>query len=263
MEVTGNLARALFRLVSDIVVDAEEGALMAEPIDNKLVDSLAALARSLSGQRDLEGVLRTVTDSAVDLIPGVESADILLISGKNTFESHAPTSLLPVELDRAQERLGEGPCVDAAMGAFTTLSDDLVSETRWPRFTPEALDAGVRSILSFQLYTSASTAGALNLFATSPNVFGGESIAVGEAFAAHAAIAIAAGRDELKLHSAVLNRDVIGQAKGMMMERFGIPADRAFGMLIKLSQDTGIPLVMLSRWIAEERTDTSEREFGS
>ncbi|NMD96621.1 GAF and ANTAR domain-containing protein [Rhodococcus sp. BL-253-APC-6A1W] len=232
---------------------------MAEPIDNNLVDSLAALARSLSGQRDLEGVLRTVTGSAVDLIPGVESADILLISGDNTFESHAPTSLLPVELDRAQERLREGPCVDAAMGAFTTLSDDLVSETRWPRFTPEALDAGVRSILSFQLYTSASTAGALNLFATSPNVFGGESIAVGEAFAAHAAIAIAiaAGRDELKLHSAVLNRDVIGQAKGMMMERFGIPADRAFGMLIKLSQDTGIPLVILSRWIAEERTEPS------
>ncbi|MBF0660788.1 MAG: hypothetical protein IR162_04690, partial [Rhodococcus sp.] len=75
------MARALFRLVSDIVVDAEEGALMAEPIDNNLVDSLAALARSLSGQRDLEGVLRTVTGSAVDLIPGVESADILLISG--------------------------------------------------------------------------------------------------------------------------------------------------------------------------------------
>jgi GAF domain-containing protein len=226
---------------------------MAEPIDN-MVHALAEMARSLTDQRDLDGVLRAVTTAAVELIPGADSADILIISGKNTFESHAATSQLPVELDRAQERLGEGPCIDAAVEAFITRSDDFTSETRWPRFTKEALAAGISSMLSFQLYTKTSTAGALNLFASTPHAFGDESVAIGEAFAAHAAIAIASERAGLQLHSAIATRDIIGQAKGIVMERFQVPADRAFEMLIKLSQETNIPLVRVATRIVGSGT---------
>jgi GAF domain-containing protein len=226
---------------------------MAEQTNN-LVQALADAARSLTGQNELGGVLRAVTHVAVELIPGAESADILTISGKNKFESHASTSQLPIELDRVQERLGEGPCVDAAIDAVMTRSDDLESETRWPRFTEEALAAGVRSMLSFQLYTKTETAGALNLFASEPNAFDSESVAIGEALAAHAAIAIIAERVELQLHSAIATRDIIGQAKGMLMERFHIPAERAFEMLIKLSQDSNIPLATVATRIVEDST---------
>jgi hypothetical protein len=226
---------------------------MVEQTD-QLVLALAGMARSLTGQRDLEGVLCAVTEAAVGLIPGVESADILTISGKNTFESHAATSQLPVELDRVQERLGEGPCVDAAVEAIIIRSDDLESETRWSRFTEEALAAGVRSMLSFQLYTKTETARALNLFASAAHAFDGDSVAVGEALAAHAAIAIIAERVELQLHSALATRDVIGQAKGMLMQQFHVRPDRAFEMLITLSQDTNIPLATVATRIVEDGT---------
>ncbi|WP_368680788.1 GAF and ANTAR domain-containing protein (plasmid) [Rhodococcus opacus] len=219
-----------------------------------LMQALAETARTFTGQRNLDGVLQSATRAAVELIPGADSADILIIRGKKKFESVASTAQLPVELDRVQERLGEGPCVDAAADAFVTRSDDLEFETRWPRFTKAALDAGVASMLSFQLYTKTDTAGALNLFASQPNAFDAESVAIGEALAAHAAIAITAERTELQLHSAVASRDIIGQAKGMLMERFTVPADRAFEMLIALSQDTNTPLATVAARIVEDGT---------
>jgi AmiR/NasT family two-component response regulator len=36
----------------------------------------------------------------------------------------------------------------------------------------------------------------------------------------------------------LVNRDVIGQAKGILMERFKITAEQAFDVLAKVSQDT-------------------------
>jgi GAF domain-containing protein len=211
---------------------------------------MADVARGWAVSSDLDTTLRGITDTAVSMIPGADSADILMIVGKR-FESHGSTSDLPEQMDALQQRLGEGPCVDAALDARMTRSNDLTEERRWPRFTRHALDAGVRSTLSFQLYTGNHTSGALNLFAKTRHAFDDESVLIGEVLAAHAAIAIAAARTAEQLLSAVASRDLIGQAKGMLMERFRIDATQAFAMLTKLSQDSNTPLAEVATKIVD------------
>ncbi|BAH51428.1 GAF domain-containing protein [Rhodococcus opacus] len=95
---------------------------------------MAELARSWTAPADAESTLRGVTDAAVELISGADSADILTIPGHGRYHSHASTSALPAELDALQARFGEGPCVSAAVDGFVTRSDDLAAEPRWPRF---------------------------------------------------------------------------------------------------------------------------------
>jgi hypothetical protein len=79
--------------------------------------------------------------------------------------------------------------------------------------------------------------GALNLFGVEPDVFTTDSEAVGAMLATHAAIAPIADDVRLQFQSALASRDIIGQAKGMIMERFEVDAVRAFEVLTRLSQD--------------------------
>lgn len=131
--------------------------------------TMAELARSLSGPRTLDERLRAVTAAVVELMPHETCAGILLISGGNKFETVAPTSELLRKLDHAQQQLGQGPCVAAALNNLVVRSEDLRSESRWPQFAAAAVDVGILSSMSFQLYTSEGKMGALNLFAFSPN----------------------------------------------------------------------------------------------
>lgn len=221
-------------------------------IPERLSRTIAELARSFEHvSADLEAVLQRITTAAVELIPGTDSADILVITSGGQFDSYAATSQMPLQIDALQARTGQGPCVDAAVNTTLTHSDDLAAEARWPHFTPTAVEAGVRSIMSFRLYTHGRQSGALNLFSTRPHVFDAEAIHVGEVLAAHAAIALVAARREQQLHSAIASRDLIGQAKGMLMERFAVDADRAFAMLVTLSQETNVPVATIAARLVE------------
>jgi len=229
--------------------NAKGGAPVNDFDHDHLGTLMADLARSWTVPTDLNSTLCSVTQAAVELIPGADSADILTTAGRRKYESHAATSALPANLDRLQARFGEGPCVDAAVDGFVTRSDDLTVEERWPRFTPPALRAGVYSIVSFRLYTRATVSGALNVLATTAHAFDDESVTIGEVLAAHAAIAITAGQRESQWRSALVSRDLIGQAKGMLMERFSVGAVQAFTMLVTLSQDSNTPVAKVAERI--------------
>jgi hypothetical protein len=112
------------------------------------------------------------------------------------------------------------------------------TETRWPRFAQRAFHAGAGSMLSFQLYVEGDNLGALNLYARQPGAFDDESEHVGLLFAAHAAGAYAGAQKQDQLIAAMATRDLIGQAKGILMERYKISGDRAFSLLIRVSQNT-------------------------
>ncbi|MFC9362735.1 GAF and ANTAR domain-containing protein [Rhodococcus sp. NPDC057014] len=212
---------------------------------------MAELARSWTAPTDVDHILHAVTQAAVDLIPGADSADILTISSRHKFHSLASTSALPADLDAVQARHGQGPCVEAALDGEVVRSDDLESETRWPEFTREAVRSGVRSVASFRLYTRTHVVGALNVLAMTAHAFDDESVAIGEVLAAHAAIAIIADRRELQLRSALVSRDLIGQAKGMLMERFDVGAHQAFKMLVTLSQQSNHPLGEVAKRVVD------------
>jgi GAF domain-containing protein len=216
---------------------------------DNLVARLSELARTAAPPASLDSVLEAVTASVVDILPAADSAGILLISPGGVFESRACTSEVPRRLDQYQEEFGEGPCLEAAIDELVVRADDFRTDGRWPRYGPAAVEAGVLSGLSFKLYTSRRKAGALNIFAKHANAFDAQAEAIGSALAAHAAAAIVASRNEEQLKSALMTRDIIGQAKGMIMERYKSDAVRAFELLRQLSQDTNTPLVEIAQQI--------------
>lgn len=227
---------------------------MSDSGNDNVTRSMADIARSLSEPRTLDDRLRAVTATVVQLMPAPACAGILLVSGGGTrFETVAPTSELLPELDHIQEQLGQGPCVAAAVNNLVVRTDDFRTEPRWPQFAAAAVRIGLLSSISVQLYTSHGKMGALNLFGSEAHAFGPEEEATVESFAAHAALALTAARTEEQLRSAVASRDVIGQAKGILMERFDVDAIRAFEMLTQLSQDTQTRLAVLAQRLVERR----------
>jgi GAF domain-containing protein len=205
--------------------------------------TMEELPRPFRSPVPIDDLLHGVTAAAVDLIDGADCADVLLVRDADDFQSLAPTRQLGIDVDTIQKRFWEGPCLDAAEGDALVRCDDLHDESRWPRFAQEAVKLGVQAMMSFQLYTHDNRKGALNLFALQPNAFTAKDQAVGAMLATHAATALIAHDREQQFQAALASRDTIGQAKGMIMERFAVEATRAFDLLKKLSQDSNTPLI--------------------
>lgn len=237
--------------------------------DEVLGSAMAELAAGFAARTvPVEEILASVTSAAVALIEGVDFADILIMNDDG-FTSVSPTAQVAADLDDVQRRFQEGPCLEAAVGDIVVRCTDLRTDSRWPRFAAAAVAHGVHSVLSFQLYTHRGGAGALNLLARMPRAFSAEAEALGAMLATHAAIALSVVNKEQQFESALASRDAIGQAKGILMERFGIDAVGAFELLKKLSQDSNTPIrVIAERLISSlhegpSRSSGSERTTGS
>ena len=218
-----------------------------------LAQRMAELARASAAPRSVEEVLSGVTAAAKELIPGADTAGVLLIGRGGKFDSIAGTSELPYRLDELQMKFSEGPCVEAALDELIVRTNDFRSEQRWPRYSAAVVEIGVLSGLSLKLYTADRTAGALNLFSFEPKAFDGEDETTGVVLAAHAAAAILASRQGEQLESALSTRDRIGQAKGIIMERFGVDDVQAFEMLRRLSQDSNTRLIDVAQRVIDTR----------
>jgi GAF domain-containing protein len=211
---------------------------------SSLGEIMAQVARSLQEEHgDVAATLEAITAAAVHSVPGADACGVTLVVERREVESRAPTGHLPRQIDTLQQRLGEGPCLDAVYDEKTVRIDDIHAEDRWPRFATEAAGTGLGSMLAFQLFVTGGTLGALNLYAREPHAFGEESESIGLVFASHAAIALAGAQQEEHLRSAVTSRDLIGQAKGILMERYKITADDAFRLLVGTSSRTNRKLV--------------------
>ncbi|OUC80158.1 hypothetical protein CA982_04625 [Gordonia lacunae] len=210
-------------------------------------------------------VLDSITAGAVEYVPGAQYAGVLLVDQKKNFDTLAPTDPLMNEADRIQKETGEGPCLQAAWDHHTVLVNDIGSDDRFPAFSARVLEeTPLRSSLSFKLFTDKGTIGALNVFSEETDVFGDESLEVGLLFATHAALALRAARQQQHFQSALASRDVIGQAKGMIMYRFRIDAVAAFALLRRLSQDTNTPLAKVAEKLIErELAEPAEAGNGS
>jgi len=226
----------------------------SEPdLRHALAVRMAELARAMTAPRTLEQILADVTTAAVELVPGADAAGVLLVKRGGEFESLADTDGVVGQLDRLQCQFGEGPCAQAAVQETVVRSDDLRRESRWPLYAPAAVNLGVLSGLSFKLYTADRTAGALNLFGFQPEVWDTDAETTGAVLAAHAAAAILASRQGEQLQTALSTRDRIGQAKGIIMERYGVDDVRAFDMLRAISQESQTKLADVARRVIDTR----------
>lgn len=211
-----------------------------------LARTLGDLALDMQAQVDTESTLQSMVKGAIDIVPGARWAGISLIDGR-TIESRVPTDALVAELDKLQEKLDEGPCLSALREHRTVEIADTRTDDRWPGFNAAAADLGVRSLLAFQLYVVQQNLGALNLYGGQPEVFSDDSRDIGAIVAQHASVALIGAEAETQFESALASRDVIGQAKGIVMERFTIDGGAAFQLLVRLSQDTNVKLIDVAR----------------
>ena len=223
------------------------------PVDTSdgLAHLLAGFAREVQRQPDRAAVLQAVVVGALRTVPGAQEGSITLVLGRRKVLSQAASSALPQQVDAVQEEVGQGPCLETAFEQHTVLVPDLADDQRWPRFSARAAELGVRSMLSFQLYVEGDNLGALNLFSRDVDGFDEQSVVVGELFAAHAAVAYAAAQRESALERALVSRELVGQAQGILMERERLTADQAFAALQRSSQRRNLKLAEVARRLVE------------
>ncbi|PHV67376.1 GAF and ANTAR domain-containing protein [Williamsia muralis] len=189
---------------------------------------------------DTTSALDELVGNAVAHIPGAAYAGITVVARRGEeITTPAATGEHPRTLDALQHKHHQGPCYAAATEHDSYFISDLHTEERWPAFRSDAMaHTPIRSIASFTLFTTRDTVGALNLYAVEPDAFGQQSRDLGYVFAAHAAVVWAALQRTEQFQSALASRDIIGQAKGMVMERYNLDAIQAFELLRRLSQDS-------------------------
>jgi GAF domain-containing protein len=202
---------------------------------------LSELARDLQAERDQDAVLRRIVAATLAEIPSAVAVGITTVE-RGHFRTAAQTDSFVSEMDQVQYRQNDGPCVRALREEITVRSDDLAAEPRWPKYAAAAMEHGLRSMMSFQLFVERDNLGALNLYADKPNAFDEDDENAGLLLASHAAVAISGKRVEANLRTALESRDVIGQAKGILMERYGVADGPAFRLLVRVSQNTHRPV---------------------
>jgi GAF domain-containing protein len=223
--------------------------------------AIGTLARALHVEdARLQPTLDAITAHAAAAHPAAKDAGlILLIAGK--LIPQATTGRAPQLLDIRQQETGQGPCIEAAREQTLICLNDLRQDPRWPEFSAEAQAYGVSSMLCAPLWITERALGALTLYAAQPAAFSAHDERIIELFATLAALALAEAQRTDHLKTALANRDVIGQAKGIIMERYKIKPDAAFSTLARVSQDRNIKLHEVARQVVETRElpGTTER----
>jgi transcriptional regulator with GAF, ATPase, and Fis domain len=216
---------------------------------------IAELVQELHSRSDADSdtVIAELAENAAVEIPGAQYAGVTVTRNAKHIDTPAATHMWPILLDKIQQRHREGPCLTAAWEERTIHVADLESDDRFPLYRQNALEeTPVRSIMAFQLFIAGETMGALNVYAEQPHAFNQTSRDIGLIFAAHSSVAWNSARRDEQFRHALASRDIIGQAKGMIMERYGVDAVQAFEVLRKLSQDSNVPLVEVARGLVTD-----------
>ncbi len=197
-------------------------------------------------------------DTAVRLAPQI--IDDCHVAGVSIFrrdgiETLSATDPALRESEQLQFTFREGPCYDALSERELVHSKNLATDQRWPTWGPKvATDLGLRSSMSFRLFASGDTLGSMNLYSEKAEAFTTEDIHEGVALAAHVAVALAGSQHFENMEIALQGRTIIGQAEGILMERFALTGDRAFSVLARLSQTNNVKL----RSIADQIVNTGK-----
>jgi ANTAR domain/GAF domain len=224
-----------------------------------LVLALRRAARDLVSQRsisDLEQALTQIVATAADAVPGVDAGGISMTENGH-ITSRSPTNDNIRKLDDTQAQLHEGPCITAIESPpddGVVLAQDLTrppDADRWPHFAPAAVAHGYQSLLSTQLSPDGGLRAALNLYSHTPNTFDESARTIAGLFGLQAALLLYGANHARHLGRALESRDLIGQAKGILMERYHVNSEQAFQMLVSSSQNTNIKLVEVARWLTQ------------
>jgi hypothetical protein len=251
----------------DAAAGAREAAakrLQASAPTTGLAMAFAEMARYLYEADNFEDVLTRIVETAVSTVSGCDMASITIREGAETFRTLAFTHAAARAVDQAQYQAHEGPCLDAVEAAIVHTPS--FPDPRWPTLARRPADSGVEAVVSYRLAAPGRIAedfiaGSLNTYAGVPHAYDDEAQEIGLILAAHVSVGMRAVREReaferlgRQLHEALSSRDVIGQAKGILMERLRITPEDAFDTLRRSSQRLNVKL----REVAEKLAETGE-----
>ncbi len=216
-------------------------------------ERFAELALDLHEEESLHETIDTVLDFTRSAL-AVDYAGVLLIRAEGKIETAAATDPIVAELDAVQMELGQGPDVTIVSDVLSVIVPDTRVERRWPDWAQRVADAGILSMMGVRIYTHRAVVGSLNVYSSRPDAFDTEDQEVAHVLARHAAVAL---RSRLKIDNlgkALDSRKLIGIAQGILMERYDLDIDQAFGVLLRYSQQQNTKL----RTIAQTIVDTRE-----
>jgi hypothetical protein len=210
-------------------------------------------------EHSLDTVLQAIVDETSAVLPGHVDASLTVLIGSRPATA-AYCGQLALDLDETQYGTGHGPCLHAAATGELVEVTDARAETRWVDYMRRAVQRGSLSSLALPLPVS-GLAGALNIYAAQAHGFDDAARAAAGQFADAAASTINnvhvhdVVRDKVRnLELALESRAVIDQAKGIVMERRQLAADKAFQLLTSTSQLANVKL----RAVAEHLILTGE-----
>lgn len=229
-----------------------------------LEESVAALGRFVVSEKSLSESLMRVAELSLRAVYGADGAGVTWVGmGEPTTGTAAGDFVR--RIDEIQYALAEGPCLQAHETQQVVLVDDLRHDMRWPRFTPAALNYGLRGVVAVPLSVRGARLGALNIYALQEGMFDESAAATATLFAEHAAIVLAnaeafsrAKLEAANLEQALTSRAVIDMAKGIVMARHHCDSEEAFDHLRTLSQAQNRKL----REVAQELVDGVQGDVG-
>jgi GAF domain-containing protein len=215
---------------------------------NELV---ADAVRDMAEEPTLETTVERAVQMCTESVPSCDMAGVSIMENGEIHTVAASNEVLR-KVDELQFDLGEGPCFDALHRDEVTWSADLADDARWPLYGPRLIEeTGIRSAVSYRLFTTGDSFGALNLYSLRPDAFTDEDVELGDALAAHTAAALASSVRHQHLRRALETRTVIGQATGMLIERYALDASTAFTVLRRISQDQNLKLHEVARLLVD------------
>jgi GAF domain-containing protein len=213
--------------------------------------ALTVASRLLHGHESTADTLAAIVQTARSTVPGVDGAAICL-SVPGGLEARVATDQAAEAVTHAQDRAGEGPCLDAHATRALVIAEDLRTETRWPTYVEHARAAGVAAHLAIPLHEEDRTLGVLCLYSVRPGALGAATVRVARLYAVHAGLALLDAQHRQQMHDALDSRKLIGQAIGLVMERYKIDEQRAFEFLVRTSQDTNVKIRDVARQMVQE-----------
>ena len=213
-------------------------------------DAFARLAVEL---HDADGMTETV-EAVVQFALQAEACSYagVMLTLRGSREIAAVTDPLVSDLYQLQCEIGEGPVLTALTEGVTVYVAEVRTETRWPAWSARLTQYRVGSALHVPMWAGEQLIGVLSLFNTRPNAFTTDDEAIAHILARHASVAVASARDDETMAAAVDARKLVGQAMGILMERFDLDETRAFEILKRYSQQHNTKL----RDVAQELIDT-------
>jgi GAF domain-containing protein len=233
-------------------------------------DELAAVHARLSGilltEQTMETALQLITSLARDTLAGSLGSGVTLLRADGNPSTSASTDSVVDRLDRLQYGLEEGPCLTAWASSTVISANDLANEERWPMWSPQAVDLGVRSVLSAPMEAGGTSWGAVKVYSESAGSYEHRDEDVLRRFADQAAIFVSnvhtaqtAERIGDDVKETLRTRDVIATATGMVMARRGLDSAHAYRQLLSLARSARVPLRELAERIVDSPVSCRER----